>query len=299
VHADTERGGQRDHRDLGRAAGGLAAPAAVREEAGIEGVRRGPRQPGEPALAQQHVAHQPDAHRRQVEAAGGDAVGDRERHQEEHRAAQGEPRGGRFEVAVRDRLAARQPPRVAPTVDQVVVPAEHGLADEHGHQDQADLATGSAGERSRTGHPGGGEQRLARVRGAEQEDRRRVGERTAALSADHGCGCGLRGRPGLLRGPLRGLLRGGILDRVRGRLFGGGGRGGGTGAGRALLGRLRPPSTQAGRHTPQYRPAGSWVCLLSAVNCRADCRGGCPPWPATTPTAVLSSPDCAPDLRKR
>ena len=88
---------------------GRAAPPAVREVRRVEGVRRRPRQPGEQPAAQDHVADQADADRGEVETAGGDAVRDGQRDDEQDAADEREPRRAGLEVAVGDRLAARQP----------------------------------------------------------------------------------------------------------------------------------------------------------------------------------------------
>ncbi len=49
------------------------------------------------------------------------------------------------------------------------MPAHDGLADQHGDEDQGQLAGGAGGERSRDDQSGGGQDGLAGVRRAQQE----------------------------------------------------------------------------------------------------------------------------------
>ena len=85
-------------------------------------------------------------------------------------------RAGPRRPACRRRRGARS--RCA--VDEVVVPAEDRLADQHGDEDQAELAGGPAGQGGGDGQPGGGQQRLARVGGAQQQHRAELGQRAPA-----------------------------------------------------------------------------------------------------------------------
>ena len=92
-----ERGGERRDRDLGRRVVTVAREAAVRQERGVERVRRRPRHPREEAAAEQHVAQQPDRQRGEVAEPGPHAVRDRQGYDEQrpHRDGEGRRRRGR------------------------------------------------------------------------------------------------------------------------------------------------------------------------------------------------------------
>ena len=99
------------------------------------------------------------------------AVGHREGYDEEHGAREREPHGPGIERARRQWLVGTVA-LVAPAVGEVVGPAQDGLADEDGAGHQGDLAERSTGHRGRRGECRCGAERLARVRCAEEEQRR-------------------------------------------------------------------------------------------------------------------------------
>ena len=78
-------------------------------------------------------------------APGAAAVRHRERHDEQHRARQGEPDGARLEQPARQRLVGRSRRASRSPVDEVVGPAEDRLAHQHRRRHEADLAQRAAG----------------------------------------------------------------------------------------------------------------------------------------------------------
>ena len=179
--------------------------------------------------------------------------------------------------------------------------------DEHGAEDEQELAAGPAGQRGRDGHADRGEQGLARVRGPDQQERREVAQRE---------------RGGLVR--LRVVL-GQRLARGSG-IVGSGLRLGRTGSAAYGRGRRRPgPRPPQQPHQPRARArsrgasdasspcpavlttgarrAGLAVPLTCDFTC-GDLRtrpssGPSRRTPRSTSTRALSSPDCGSDLRKQ
>ena len=238
VDADPEQRGEPGDQQLRRGALLLAAPAAVGEERRVEGERRGPGQPREEAPAQPHpLAEQADGQRDEVRRPGVQPVGDRQRHHEEDRESKenhrvpGSRRPSASGLPVRRWRASRL--RSTRSLNQ---PEDH-LADEHGAEDQQQLPAGPTGQRGGDRHADRGEQRLARVRGPDQQERREVAQRERRLL----------GPPARSRGRL------GARSASPARFVGRGGSGWWAGGGR--IHRLDPGASAAASGHPPAAPA--------------------------------------------
>ena len=182
-------------------------------------------QPREHAAAQQTLPSRPTTTASEVGAAGDDAARNRERYDEQRRAQQGEPDRAGLEQCRRRSACRALVPRVALPVDEVVVPAEDRLADQHGGGDEADLAQRAPRQRGGGTEREGRQQRLpgvggparaatGRVAGGEAGSRRRRRSRpgsTCRPSIGH-CGRSVADTPEPIRDRRTARLVGASVD---------------------------------------------------------------------------------------